>query len=97
MISTCYRSSGLRVRQAARAALLRSDAAKGLRSDAGARRLSRWGRCPAGDRQADDVARDDGCDSIGQIDIGGQSFSDVAKGIELFATKVAPALRKASA
>ena len=34
---------------------------------------------------------------VGQIDIGGQSFSDVAKGIELFATKVAPALRKASA
>ena len=33
---------------------------------------------------------------VGQIDIGGQSFSDVAKGIELFATKVAPALRKAS-
>jgi alkanesulfonate monooxygenase SsuD/methylene tetrahydromethanopterin reductase-like flavin-dependent oxidoreductase (luciferase family) len=34
---------------------------------------------------------------VGQIDIGGQSFSDVAKGIELFAAKVAPALRKAAA
>ena len=34
---------------------------------------------------------------VGQIDIGGQSFSDVAKGIELFAAKVAPALRKSAA
>ena len=34
---------------------------------------------------------------VGQIDIGGRSFSDVSKGIELFATKVAPALRNASA
>jgi alkanesulfonate monooxygenase SsuD/methylene tetrahydromethanopterin reductase-like flavin-dependent oxidoreductase (luciferase family) len=30
---------------------------------------------------------------LGQIDIGGQLFADVAKGIELFATKVAPAVR----
>ena len=30
---------------------------------------------------------------VGQIDIGGQSFKEVAKGIELFASKVAPALR----
>jgi alkanesulfonate monooxygenase SsuD/methylene tetrahydromethanopterin reductase-like flavin-dependent oxidoreductase (luciferase family) len=30
---------------------------------------------------------------VGQIDIGGQPFKDVMKGIELFATKVAPALR----
>ena len=34
---------------------------------------------------------------VGQIDIGGQSFNDVAKGIELFAAKVAPVLRKAAA
>jgi alkanesulfonate monooxygenase SsuD/methylene tetrahydromethanopterin reductase-like flavin-dependent oxidoreductase (luciferase family) len=33
---------------------------------------------------------------VGQIDIGGQSFSDVAKSIELFAAKVAPVLRKAA-
>jgi hypothetical protein len=33
---------------------------------------------------------------VGQIDIGGQSFSDVAKSNELFAAKVAPALRKAA-
>lgn len=31
---------------------------------------------------------------VGQIDIGGQIYSDVAKGIELFATKVAPVIRK---
>lgn len=30
---------------------------------------------------------------VGQIDIGGQSFSDIAKGIELFASKVAPIVR----
>ena len=30
---------------------------------------------------------------IGQIDIGGQPYADVAKGIELFAAKVAPVLR----
>ena len=30
---------------------------------------------------------------VGQIDIGGQPFKEVAKGIELFASKVAPALR----
>lgn len=30
---------------------------------------------------------------VGQIDIGGQSFADIAKGIELFATKVAPVIR----
>lgn len=30
----------------------------------------------------------------GQIDIGGQPFSQVMKGIELFASKVAPVLRK---
>jgi alkanesulfonate monooxygenase SsuD/methylene tetrahydromethanopterin reductase-like flavin-dependent oxidoreductase (luciferase family) len=33
---------------------------------------------------------------VGQIDIGGQDFSDVAKGIELFAAKVAPVIRKHS-
>ncbi len=33
---------------------------------------------------------------FGQIDIGGQPYADVAKGIELFASKVAPALRKAT-
>jgi alkanesulfonate monooxygenase SsuD/methylene tetrahydromethanopterin reductase-like flavin-dependent oxidoreductase (luciferase family) len=33
------------------------------------------------------------CRYLGQIDIGGQSFSDVAKGIELFATRVAPSER----
>lgn len=32
---------------------------------------------------------------VGQIDIGGQAFADVAKGVELFAAKVAPALRQA--
>jgi alkanesulfonate monooxygenase SsuD/methylene tetrahydromethanopterin reductase-like flavin-dependent oxidoreductase (luciferase family) len=32
---------------------------------------------------------------VGQIDIGGQPQADVLKGIELFATKVAPAVRKA--
>jgi hypothetical protein len=32
---------------------------------------------------------------LGQIDIGGQPFAQVARGIELFATKVAPAVRKA--
>jgi len=31
---------------------------------------------------------------VGQIDIGGQSFADVIKGIELFASKVAPVIRK---
>jgi alkanesulfonate monooxygenase SsuD/methylene tetrahydromethanopterin reductase-like flavin-dependent oxidoreductase (luciferase family) len=31
---------------------------------------------------------------LGQIDIGGQSFADVARGIELYATKVAPVVRK---
>lgn len=30
---------------------------------------------------------------VGQIDIGGQSFSDVMKGIELFASKVAPVVK----
>jgi alkanesulfonate monooxygenase SsuD/methylene tetrahydromethanopterin reductase-like flavin-dependent oxidoreductase (luciferase family) len=30
---------------------------------------------------------------VGQIDIGGQSFSDVVKGIELFASKVAPVVK----
>jgi alkanesulfonate monooxygenase SsuD/methylene tetrahydromethanopterin reductase-like flavin-dependent oxidoreductase (luciferase family) len=30
---------------------------------------------------------------VGQIDIGGQLYRDVARGIELFATKVAPAVR----
>ena len=30
---------------------------------------------------------------VGQIDIGGQSAAQVAKGIDLFATKVAPAIR----
>jgi len=34
---------------------------------------------------------------IGQIDVGGQSFAKAAKGIELLATKVAPAVRKAVA
>jgi hypothetical protein len=33
---------------------------------------------------------------FGQIDIGGEPFSEVAKGIELFATRVAPALRRAT-
>jgi alkanesulfonate monooxygenase SsuD/methylene tetrahydromethanopterin reductase-like flavin-dependent oxidoreductase (luciferase family) len=33
---------------------------------------------------------------VGQIDIGGQSFPQVAKGIEIFATKVAPAIRAAT-
>jgi alkanesulfonate monooxygenase SsuD/methylene tetrahydromethanopterin reductase-like flavin-dependent oxidoreductase (luciferase family) len=33
---------------------------------------------------------------LGQIDIGGQSFGEVARGIELFATKVAPIVRKAT-
>ena len=32
----------------------------------------------------------------GQIDIGGQPFKDVIKGIELFASKVAPVIRKYS-
>ena len=32
---------------------------------------------------------------VGQIDIGGQDFAAVAKGIELFATKVAPVIRAA--
>ncbi len=31
---------------------------------------------------------------VGQIDIGGQAFSEVAKGIEMFALKVAPVIRK---
>ena len=31
---------------------------------------------------------------VGQIDIGGQVFSDVAKGIEVFVAKVAPVIRK---
>jgi alkanesulfonate monooxygenase SsuD/methylene tetrahydromethanopterin reductase-like flavin-dependent oxidoreductase (luciferase family) len=31
---------------------------------------------------------------VGQIDIGGQPFSEVAKGVELFASKVAPVIRK---
>jgi hypothetical protein len=30
---------------------------------------------------------------VGQIDIGGQSFSDVVAGIELFASKVAPVVK----
>src|SRR5690606_32960421 len=30
---------------------------------------------------------------VGQIDIGGQPYGDVARGIELLATRVAPALR----
>ncbi len=30
---------------------------------------------------------------VGQIDIGGQAFSEVEKGIEMFATKVAPVIR----
>jgi hypothetical protein len=30
---------------------------------------------------------------VGQIDIGGQTFTEIAKGIELFASKVAPSLR----
>ncbi|MGI4885438.1 MAG: LLM class flavin-dependent oxidoreductase [Janthinobacterium lividum] len=30
---------------------------------------------------------------VGQLDIGGQPFADVAKGLELFMTKVAPALK----
>ena len=30
---------------------------------------------------------------VGQIDIGGQPFSEVMKGIELFASKVAPVIR----
>ena len=34
---------------------------------------------------------------VGPIDVGGQSFAQVAKGIELLATKVAPAVRKALA
>jgi alkanesulfonate monooxygenase SsuD/methylene tetrahydromethanopterin reductase-like flavin-dependent oxidoreductase (luciferase family) len=34
---------------------------------------------------------------LGQIDIGGQPFADVVKGIELFATKVAPVVRKETA
>jgi len=34
---------------------------------------------------------------LGQIDIGGQPFTEVARGIELFATKVAPVVRKATA
>jgi alkanesulfonate monooxygenase SsuD/methylene tetrahydromethanopterin reductase-like flavin-dependent oxidoreductase (luciferase family) len=33
---------------------------------------------------------------LGQIDIGGQSFAEVVKGIELFASKVAPVVRKAT-
>jgi hypothetical protein len=33
---------------------------------------------------------------FGQIDIGGQPFAEVARGIELFATKVAPIVRKAT-
>jgi alkanesulfonate monooxygenase SsuD/methylene tetrahydromethanopterin reductase-like flavin-dependent oxidoreductase (luciferase family) len=33
---------------------------------------------------------------LGQIDVGGQSFAEVAKGIELYATKVAPVVRKAT-
>lgn len=32
---------------------------------------------------------------VGQLDIGGQPFADVAKGLELFMTKVAPALKSA--
>jgi len=35
--------------------------------------------------------------AVGQIDVGGQPFAKVAKGIELLATKVAPAVRKAVA
>jgi alkanesulfonate monooxygenase SsuD/methylene tetrahydromethanopterin reductase-like flavin-dependent oxidoreductase (luciferase family) len=31
---------------------------------------------------------------VGQIDIGGQAFSDVARGIELFGAKVVPVIRK---
>ena len=31
---------------------------------------------------------------IGQIDVGGQSFAKAVKGIELLATKVAPAVRR---
>jgi alkanesulfonate monooxygenase SsuD/methylene tetrahydromethanopterin reductase-like flavin-dependent oxidoreductase (luciferase family) len=34
---------------------------------------------------------------VGQIDVGGQSFANVARGIELLATRVAPAVRKALA
>jgi hypothetical protein len=34
---------------------------------------------------------------LGQIDVGGQPFAKVAKGIELLATKVAPVVRKAVA
>jgi alkanesulfonate monooxygenase SsuD/methylene tetrahydromethanopterin reductase-like flavin-dependent oxidoreductase (luciferase family) len=34
---------------------------------------------------------------VGQIDIGGQPFLQVAKGIEIFATRVAPAIRAATA
>ena len=34
---------------------------------------------------------------VGQIDIGGQPFADIVKGIELFAAKVAPAVRAATA
>ena len=30
---------------------------------------------------------------VGQIDIGGQPFAEIAKGVELFATKVAPVIR----
>jgi hypothetical protein len=32
---------------------------------------------------------------VGQIDVGGQPFGQVSRSIELFATKVAPAVRKA--
>lgn len=31
---------------------------------------------------------------VGQIDIGGQAFSDVVKSIELFASRVAPVVKK---
>jgi alkanesulfonate monooxygenase SsuD/methylene tetrahydromethanopterin reductase-like flavin-dependent oxidoreductase (luciferase family) len=34
---------------------------------------------------------------LGQIDIGGQPFAEVAKGIELYATKVAPVVRRSTA
>lgn len=34
---------------------------------------------------------------VGQIDVGGQPFAQVAKSIELFAGKVAPPVRKALA
>ena len=34
---------------------------------------------------------------VGQIDIGGQPFDDVTRGVELFATRVAPAVRRLTA